>query len=248
MALPFQIRVTYDMFGPSQLAPFGKGTMSRRRRRILRIIGFEPMSHRPELPARYWLYAAVAYLIPVVAQIVFPQDPALTDELVWLITLAPAFLLSLHYGLRGAFAALLMGTALFVVVQLVVALNFTPDDWRITVPTFVAYGVLAISVGWLSEELHEHYQSAIEQERMATIGQMALTIKHSLNNALTAVVTECQFLASDSDDLTEDQRESLRSLNEAALRMAREVDKITTLNGVPRTTEKVGFAMLDLEN
>jgi signal transduction histidine kinase len=219
-----------------------------RRRRILRLIGFEPMSHRPELPARYWLYAAGAYVIPVVAQIVFPQDRALTDELVWLITLAPAFLLSLHYGLRGAFAALIVGTVLFVIVPLVGAVNFTPDDWRITVPTFVAYGVLAISVGWLSEELHRHYRTAIDRERMAAIGQMALTIKHSLNNALTTVITECQFLASDSEDLTEDQRESLRTLNDAALRMAREIDKITTLDSAPATTEQAGFEVLDLDN
>ncbi len=216
------------------------------RRRILKITGFEPMLHRPKLPTRYWLYAAVAYLIPVVAQIVFPDDPALTDELVWLITLAPAFLLSLHYGLRGAFAALIMGTSLFIVVQLVVALNFTPDDWRVTVPTFVAYGVLAISVGWLSEELHGHYREAIDQERMVAIGQMALTIKHSLNNALTAVVTESQFLASDADNLTEDQQESLRSLSESALRMAREIDKITSLEEAPVTADSSGFEMLRL--
>jgi signal transduction histidine kinase len=236
------------MFVPSrQLQRFGKGNMSIRSR-ILRITGFETMSHRPELPARYWLYAAVAYLVPVVAQIVFPQDPALTDELVWLITLAPAFLLSLHYGLRGAFVALVMGTALFVVVQLVVALNFTPDDWRVTVPTFIAYGVLAISVGWLSEELHSYYQSAIDRERMAAIGQMALAIKHSLNNALTTVITESQFLASQTDNLTEDQRESLVSLSESALRMAREVDKITTLEESPVATNVAGFEMLDFRD
>ena len=215
------------------------------RQRILRITGFEPMSHRPPLAARYWFYAAVAYLIPVVAQIVFPNDPALT-ELVWLITLVPAFLLSLHYGLRGALAALTIGTSLFIVVQLVVATNFTPDDWRVTVPTFIAYGVLAISVGWLSEELHGHYRNAIEQERMVAIGQMALTIKHSLNNALTAVVTESQFLAAESDNLTADQQESLRSISESALRMAREVDKITTLEEAPVTTNRSGFEMLDL--
>jgi len=215
------------------------------RHRILRITGFEPMSHRPPLAARYWFYAAVAYLIPVVAQIVFPNDPALT-ELVWLITLAPAFLLSLHYGRRGAVVALIVGTSLFIMVQLVVAINFTLDDWRVTVPTFVAYGVLAISVGWLSEELHCHYRHAIEQERMVAIGQMALTIKHSLNNALTAVVTESQFLATESDNLTEDQQESLRSLSESALRMAREVDKITTLEDAPATTNSSGFEILDL--
>ena len=47
-----------------------------------------------------------------------------------------------------------MGTALFSVVQFVVAVNFTPDDWRITVATYLSDGVLSISVGWLSVQLH----------------------------------------------------------------------------------------------
>jgi signal transduction histidine kinase len=81
---------------------------------------------------------------------------------------------------------------------------------------------------------------------MVAIGQMALTIKHSLNNALTAVVTESQFLAAESDNLTADQQESLRSISESALRMAREVDKITTLEEAPVTTNRSGFEMLDL--
>ena len=96
-------------------------------------VGFDHMAHRPPLRMRFWIYSAAAYLIPVVVQVALPADPGLSDELVWLVTLAPAFLLSLHYGLRGAFAGLIMGTALFMVVQVVVALNFTPDDWRITV-------------------------------------------------------------------------------------------------------------------
>ena len=99
------------------------------RKKVLRSTGMQPLSHRPPLSTRFWFYSAAAFLMPIVVQIMLPEDPGLTDELVWLVTLVPAFLLSLHYGLRGAFAALLMGTALFMVVQIVVALNFTPDDW-----------------------------------------------------------------------------------------------------------------------
>ena len=137
------------------------------RTRLMEFLEPEPMLGRPPMSPRFWIYASSAYLMPVVVQVVFPEDPTLTDELIWLVTLVPGFLLALHYGLRGAFAALLMGTALFIVVQLVVAVNFTPDDWRITAPIYLSYGVLTISVGWLSEQLHTHYQRALNSERMA---------------------------------------------------------------------------------
>ncbi len=132
----------------------------------------EPLAHGLPTSPRFWIYAATAYLLPVIVQIAFPEDPALTDELVWLVTLAPAFLLSLQYGLKGAFVALIMGTTLFLVVQVVVAMNFTPDDWRITMPIYIAYGVITISVGWLAEKLHCYYQVALKNERMAAIGQL----------------------------------------------------------------------------
>src|SRR5262245_59931957 len=121
---------------------------------LLKYAGLKPMAHRPPLSPRFWLYCAAAYLIPVIVQVALPDDPGLYDELVWLVALAPAFLLSLHYGLRGAVAALIMGMALFITVEIVVALYFTPDDWRVTVPIWIANGALAISVGWLSEMMH----------------------------------------------------------------------------------------------
>ncbi|MGH7126410.1 MAG: hypothetical protein ACREFI_18690, partial [Stellaceae bacterium] len=131
------------------------------RQRILSIVGFAPMAHRPPLRARFWIYCSAAYLIPVVVEVAIPRSPGRYDELVWLVTLAPAFLLSLHYGLKGAVASLLMGTALFLTVEQVVALNFTPDDWRVTMPIYLAYGVITVSVGWLSQLLHDHYQEAL---------------------------------------------------------------------------------------
>lgn len=218
------------------------------RQRLQRFVGFEPMMHRPPLRRRFWIYAAAAYLIPVVVQVAFPDDPGLTDELVWLVTLVPAFLLALHYGLKGAFAALVMGTGLFIVVQLVVAINFTPDDWRITVPTYIAYGTLALSVGWLSEELHNHYQTALTHERLAAIGELAVTINHEINNALTAIVTESQYLTGETDNLRADQQASIQSIHEAAMRIAGDVEKITRLEAAPATTYLGVTRMVDLRS
>jgi len=215
--------------------------------RFFKLFGFPPMSHRPRIQPRFWVYCTAAYLIPVVSQIVLPRDPALYDELVWLVTLAPAFLLSLHFGLRGALAGLLMGTALFIAVQLSVSLNYTPDDWRITVPIYIAYGTLAISVGWLSEQLHEHYKRALENERLAGIGQLAVTVRHEVNNALTAIVAESHLLASATGNLNEHQRQSAEAIKESAMRIATDLAKLTDLADAPTKDYTPGGAkMVDL--
>ncbi len=214
--------------------------------RFIKSIGFAPLAHRPPLSPRFWVYCAVAYLTPVWVQVGCPADLGSTDELVWLVTLTPAFLLSLHYGLKGAFAGLVMGTALFIVVQSVVALNYTPDDWRITVPIYIAYGSLAISVGWLSEEIHTFYTRALRNERMAAIGQFAVAIRHEINNALTAIVTESQLLSDQGSSLTEDQKESAQSIHESAMRIATNVRKITNLADAPVTTYTGEIMMVDL--
>lgn len=212
-----------------------------------RITRLQQLSHRPPPSPQAWVYCASAYLIPVIAQVALPEEPGISDELSWLVMLVPAFLLSLHYGLKGAFAALLMGTILFVVVSIVVAVNFTPNDWRITVPAYLAFGTLAISVGWLSEELHSYYSRALKNERMAAIGQFAVTIRHEINNALTAIVTESQLLASDDSSLTEDQKASARNIHEAAMRIAVNIRKMTNLADAPVTTYTGGVKMVDLE-
>lgn len=217
--------------------------------RFLNFVGFPPMSHRPKLEPRFWVYCTAAYLIPVVSQIVFPsREGGLYDELVWLITLAPAFLLSLYFGLRGAMAGLLMGTALFIAVQLSVSLNYTPNDWRITMPIYVAYGTLAISVGWLSEQLHEHYTRALENERLAGVGQLAVTVRHEVNNALTAIVAESHLLAS-APDLSDTQRRSATAIKDSAMRIATDLAKMTNLADAPVKDYVPGGAkMLDLQS
>jgi len=216
------------------------------KRKLLRALGFGPLAHRPPLSARFWLYCAAAYLIPVVVQVALPDDPTSTDEVVWLVTLGPAFLLSLHYGLKGAVAGLFMGTALFLTVQFVLAAYYTADNWAVTVPIYVAYGVLAISVGWLSEQLHTYYQAALKNSRLAAIGEFAVTVRHEVNNALTAIVAESQLLQETERNLSADGRASARTIHEAALRIAADVRKLTTLADAPSTEYVQGIQMIDL--
>lgn len=215
-------------------------------RRFMQAAGFDHMSHRPPLTPRFGLYCVAAFTIPVITQVVLAHERTSYDELVWLVTLAPAFLLSLHYGMKGAVAGLLMGTALFVVVQLSVAVNYTADDWRIIVPIYVAYGVLAISVGWLSQQLHDHYLKALQSERLVAIGQLAVTLRHELNNALTAIIAESHMLAELDESLDPDQRASARSIYQSAQRIAVDLKKMTNLATAPSTEYHEGVNMLDL--
>lgn len=193
------------------------------RSRLLDLFGLHQMAHRPPLSWRFWIYAVTAYLLPVVVHVVFPGEAGSMHEVVWLVTLVPAFLLALHFGLRGAFAALLVGIALLVGMQLLQVVVDTPGDPRVTVPIFIAYGALAVSVGWLSEQLHEHYELALEAQaakKTEALGTMAAGIAHDFNNILTAVVANAELMAGRLDPDDEAGAQELRQLKGAARRGA----------------------------
>jgi signal transduction histidine kinase len=214
--------------------------------RLATLLAPEAMAHRPPLRTRFWVYSSVAYLAPVLVQVVWPESESFGDELVWLVTLVPAFLLSLHYGLRGALAGLVLGTTLFVVVQAVLAANFVPDDWRITLPIWVAYGTLAISVGWLSEELHAFYQRALRSERLAAIGEATLALRHELSDTLSVVSAQTEILASDQASAP-GKAEALHLIRDATDEAARLLKELTTLGQAPPTIHfSTGDSALDL--
>ena len=214
--------------------------------RLVDYLGFTPLSHRPPLPKRWWVYCAVAYLSPsLVLQFVAPEDVPYRD-LVWLMTLVPAYLLSLTYGLRGAVAGLVMGTILFTTIQLLVALNLDAEDWRITVPIYAAYGAIAISVGWLSEQLHVFYGRAIQGERVAVISQLAVAMRHEVNNALATILAEGQLLEADARLTHPEDAQSLQSILVMTRRIRDSMDRLVTLTEAPVTTYVEGVQMIDL--
>jgi len=192
--------------------------------RLLAWFGLHPVAHRPPLSWRFWIYAITAYLLPVAVHVVFPSEAGTLDELVWLVTLIPAFLLALHFGLRGAFAALLVGVALLIGVQLFQVFVDTPGDPRITVPIFIAYGALAISVGWLSEQLHSHYEYALRaqaERKTEVLGTMAAGIAHDFNNILTVMVANAEIIAGRDEDSQNGELEQLRSAAQRGAGMVR---------------------------
>jgi signal transduction histidine kinase len=144
-------------------------------------------------------------------------------------------------------AGLLMGTALFITVQVVVALNYIPDDWHMTVAIYLSYGVLCISIGWLSEQLHGYYQRLLKSARLAAIGEFAVTIRHEVNNALTSIVAESQLLNETEPGLSVEGKLAARSIHQAALRIAGDIRKLTSLANAPVTEYAAGIQMIDLK-
>lgn len=218
----------------------------RGRHRLVARLGFTPLAHRPPLPRRWWAYCAVAYLAPPVVLEVVPAGDVPYRDLVWLLTLVPAYLLSVHYGMRGAVAGLVMGTLLFTAVQLLVAWKLDPEDWRVTVPIYTAYGVLAISVGWLSQQLHVFYERAIQGERVAVISQVAVAIRHEVNNALATILAEGQLLEHDARITHPEDQESLQNILTMTRRIGAGIDKLVNLTHAPVTEYVAGVSMIDL--
>jgi signal transduction histidine kinase len=220
---------------------------NRLRQHLLDLLGFTPMSYRPPLPRRWWLYCAVAYLAPSVVLQLVPAADVPYRDLIWLLTLVPAFVLSLHYGMHGAVSGLVMGTVLFTAIQFLVAWSLEPEDWRITVPIYVAYGAIAISVGWLSEQLHLFYDRAIQGERVAVVGQVAVAIRHEVNNALAAIIAEGQLLEQDGRLTHPEDKRSLENIIAMARRVNASMEKLATVSHAPVTDYTAGVKMIDLK-
>ena len=162
-----------------------------------------------------------------------------------LVPLAPAFILSLHYGMLGALSGLLAGTALYVTVQLVLNLNLVEVDQSVLLPIYVSYGMLAIAVGWLSQQLHDYYHRLLKAERLAAIGEVAVTLRHELNNALQAITAEAGVLQA-GGSLGDQDRESVTTILEMARRIQRDVQKLATLTDAPATSYLGDVKMVDL--
>ena len=215
-------------------------------RRTIATIGFQPMAHRPPLPRRWALYCVAAYLLPIVLIEALPDGAGLYKEMSWLTTLAPAFILSLHFGMMGALAGLLAGTVLYLAVQLVLELSLMPMNPELVLPIYISYGVLAISVGWLSQQLHDFYQRLVKAERVAAVGEVAITIRHEVNNALAAILGEAGLLRETKAPLGPEDRKGVETILEMAGRVAADLKKLSSLVDTPTTEYLDGVRMVDL--
>jgi len=209
-------------------------------------LGLTEMSHRPPLPRRWALYCAVAYLLPIVMLEALPADQGVYKEISWLATLAPAFILSLHFGMLGAAAGLIAGTALYISVMLVLNINLMPINEGVLVPIYISYGALAIAVGWLSQQLHDFYQRLIRAERLAAIGEVAVTIRHEVNNALASIIAEAGLLKTTKAPLALEDKQGIDTIIEMGNRIANDLKKLATLADAPATSYREQQMMVDL--
>ena len=69
-----------------------------------------------------------------------------------------------------------------------------------------------------NEELLKMQEILINQEKLASIGELAAGIAHELNNPLTTILTMIDLLLLE-ENLTEEEKNSLKSIKEEALRM-----------------------------
>jgi signal transduction histidine kinase len=141
-----------------------------------------------------------------------------------------------------------MGTVLFTAIQFLVAAKLDAEDWRVTVPIYIAYSAIAISVGWLSEQLHLFYERAIVGERVTVITQVAIGMRHEVNNALATLLAETQLLETNGRLKSPEDREALRQIGEMARRVHDAVEKLATMTEPPPVKEyALGATMIDLE-
>jgi len=214
---------------------------------FLRKLQLRRMAHRKQVPVWFWVCTIGGLLVPVILELILPSDAALPLELIWLTSLATAFLLPLHYGARGSVITLLAGTAVLVSARYLLGGGPNSAEWHALTPVYIAYGAVTISVGWFSETLDGYFRQLLANERMVAIGQLAVTINHRANNALAAIVAESSLLLIDGNELSSRQRSSVEAINESAKRIASDVRKIAKLRDSPIITYAGEVKMIDLE-
>ncbi len=100
------------------------------------------------------------------------------------------------------------------------------------------------------EDISERKQAeeaVLESERMDAIEQLAVTIRHEVNNSLTTIVADAQQMAAEDSGLTEEQRAVAKRIQEAGLRIAQDIKRITELSAAPVTDYPGGAKMVDLD-
>jgi glucose-6-phosphate-specific signal transduction histidine kinase len=212
--------------------------------RTIVTIAVEQMSHRPPLPRRWIVYCVVAYLVPIVALGALPESLGNVREVSWLTTLAPAFILSLHFGMLGALAGLIAGTVLYAAVQLIFGLQLIEVNQEVLLPIYVSYGMLAIAVGWLSQQLHDYYGRLVKAERLAAIGEVAVTLHHELGNALQAITAEAGVLK--AGELSRTDQASVETILDMSRRIQDDVKRLASLTEATTTSYVGETKMVDL--
>lgn len=118
---------------------------------------------QPKVPRRAVALSLVALATPIGATLIVPEAFEEYQVLVWLLLLVPAFLLAYFRGWRGIAIALALGMVAMVGVQSILALwGFPPAQPALLIGVVIAYVMIAVGIGFLSDQLHKARMSAEE--------------------------------------------------------------------------------------
>ncbi|HYL20809.1 MAG TPA: hypothetical protein VEU74_03535, partial [Gemmatimonadales bacterium] len=93
---------------------------------------------------------------------------------------------------------------------------------------------------------HVFYERAIQGERVAVISQLAIAMRHEVNNALATILAEGQLLEQDARLTHPENRESLQNILTMTRRISESMDRLVHLTHAPVTEYVEGIPMLDL--
>ena len=91
--------------------------------------------------------------------------------------------------------------------------------------------------------MHNYYQRLIKAERLAAIGEVAVTIRHEVNNALAAIVGEAGLLRAGANRFSPEDRAGVETILEMANRIGADLKKLSTLDDAP-ITNYIGQEMM----
>jgi signal transduction histidine kinase len=114
-------------------------------------------------------------------------------------------------------------------------------DYRVCVQGADEFGELAGGFNALAQRLQEN-----EKRRMEMLGQIALTLNHELNNALSVIELKLRPLSRQATGNTALEN-SLLQIHENLDRMARTVESLKHVRRIVLTDYVSGVKMLDLE-
>ncbi|MBI2683704.1 MAG: hypothetical protein HYX26_10925 [Acidobacteriales bacterium] len=100
------------------------------------------------------------------------------------------------------------------------------EEW---LSTLVVLGVEVLRRGELAMRLRRADQSALAQQRQATLGRYMLEMRHGFNNALTAVLGNAELLMLDGQGLSPQVREQVETIQSMALRLHEMMQRFSSL-------------------
>lgn len=143
---------------------------------------------KPDIPPIGLVLSFAALGVPIVSTFWFPEASRDYELLLWLLALVPAFLLAYYRGWSGVAIAMLVGMAVLSTVQVVVIALDIRTDWVLLLGVVAAYVSIGLTVGLVSELLHQERERA---ERLALMDDLT----GMPNRRLASLILEKEFAA-----------------------------------------------------